>query len=95
VGDSAYTPGLTVGNHCVQLDIADNGPNDANLALGTIADPSGVAAGAVVVPPDTRVAGSSGCSLSAKPVNPLDRGDWWLLLGFAAWMGFVIRRKRA
>ena len=36
----------------------------------------------------------AGCSLSATPVNPLDRGDWWLLLGFVAWMGFVARRKR-
>ena len=35
-----------------------------------------------------------GCSLSAGPVNPLERGDWWLLLGFVAWMGFVARRKR-
>jgi hypothetical protein len=95
IGDSAYTPGLTVGNHCVQLDIADNGPNDADPTPGTIADPSGVAAGAVVVPPDNRITSSSGCSLSANPVNPLERGDWWLLLGFVAWMGFVARRKRA
>lgn len=95
VGNSAYTPGLIVGNHCVQLDIADNGPNDANPASGTFADPSGVAAAAVVTPPDNRTTGSSGCSLSTTPVNPLERGDWWLLLGFVAWMGFVVRRKRA
>jgi hypothetical protein len=93
--DPSYTPGLTAGNRCVQLDIADNGPNDANGAVGTVSDPSGVAAAAVVEPPDTRTTSSSGCSLSAGPVNPLERGDWWLLLGLVAWMGFVIRRKRA
>ena len=45
---------------------------------------------------DTNVSKGAGCSLSATPVNPLERGDWWLLLGFIAWMGgLVAKRKRA
>ena len=43
---------------------------------------------------DTEVGSRFACSLSTKPVNPLERGDWWLLLGFVAWLSFVIRRKR-
>ena len=94
-GDASYKTGLVTGSHCVLLDIADNGPNDNDPTVGAIADPSGVTSPVAVTPPDTRVSGSSGCSLSANPVNPLKSGDWWLLLGFVAWMGFVIRRKRA
>jgi hypothetical protein len=95
VNDASYTPGLTAGNRCVQLDIADNGLNDANAAVGTIDDPSGVAAGAVVVPPKDLSTSSSGCSLSADPVSVLKRADWLLLLGFVGWLGLVARRKRA
>lgn len=95
INHASYTPGLTVGNRCVQLDIADNGPNDASAVVGTVADPGGVAAGAVVVPADTRTTSSSGCSMTTRSIKPLDRGDWWLLLGFVAWLGFVARRKRA
>jgi hypothetical protein len=51
----------------------------------------------VVEVPDPNVGSrfGLGCSMSTKPINPLERGDWWLLLGLVAWMGFVIRRKRA
>jgi hypothetical protein len=47
--------------------------------------------------PDTNVGSrfGLGCSMSTKPINPLEHGDWWLLLGFVAWLGFVARRKRA
>ena len=94
-GAGAYTAGLTAGNYCVQLTITDGGLNDADgAANGTVVDPGGVFA-STVTPVDNRAASSSGCSLSANPVNPLERGDWWLLLGFVAWMGLVIRRKRA
>ena len=45
---------------------------------------------------DTNVSKGVGCTLSTTPVNPLERGDWWLLLGFVAWMGgLVAKRKRA
>ena len=43
-GDSSWQPGLTAGHWCVQLQIEDGGPNDADaLANGTIVDPGGVA----------------------------------------------------
>jgi hypothetical protein len=49
-----------------------------------------------MVAADTNVSKGVGCTLSTTPVNPLERGDWWLLLGFVAWMGgLVAKRKRA
>lgn len=93
-GSTAYTPGLTAGNRCVRLDIADGGPNDSNPNSGIIGDPSGVAAGAVVVPQKNLATSSGGCSLSADPVSVLKRADWLLLLGFVGWLGLIARRKR-
>jgi hypothetical protein len=38
---------------------------------------------------------STGCSISTKPVNALERGDWWLVAGFLAWLGALrMRFKR-
>jgi hypothetical protein len=92
-GSGAYVTPVT-GHSCLQLTIVDGGPNDADgAANGTVVDPGGVATcyycGAY--------SGGSygGCSLSITPVSPLERGDWWLLLGFVAWLGYAIRRKRA
>ncbi len=45
-GDDSYEPGLAQGHFCVQLTIADGGPNDGDAALGpngVIEDPGGVA----------------------------------------------------
>jgi hypothetical protein len=43
-GDSSWQTGLNAGHWCVQLQIEDGGPNDADtLANGTIVDPGGVA----------------------------------------------------
>jgi hypothetical protein len=40
----AYRPGLAAGDACVQLTLADGGPNDADgLANGVIRDPGGLA----------------------------------------------------
>jgi hypothetical protein len=44
---------------------------------------------------DTNISDGVGCSMSTHPINPLTRGDWWLLLGFVAWMGLVVKRKHA
>ncbi|WP_105255733.1 thrombospondin type 3 repeat-containing protein [Pseudoalteromonas sp. T1lg75] len=39
-GDNAYTQGLTVGHHCLQLTIEDGGANDADGAVnGQVEDP--------------------------------------------------------
>jgi hypothetical protein len=92
-GSGAYVAPVT-GHSCLQLTIVDGGPNDADgAANGTVVDPGGVAVVTTVPPPIT--SGESGCSLNTTPVNPLERGDWWLLLGFVAWLGYAIRRKRA
>ncbi len=45
-GDEVYQPGLAPGHSCVQLTIADGGPNDGDASLGpngVIEDPGGVA----------------------------------------------------
>ena len=43
-GDSSWQTGLNAGHWCVQLQIEDGGPNDADgLANGSIVDPGGVA----------------------------------------------------
>lgn len=36
--------------------------------------------------------GAKGCSISASPVNALQRGDWLLVTGFLAWLGAVRKR---
>ncbi len=92
-GNVAYTPGLTQGNYCIQLTIVNSGPDDTDLSATTISDPGGVATGVLSAQADTRTSGSSGCSISPKPIDPLKRSDWLLLLGFVAWLGWY-RRKR-
>ncbi|NOX69121.1 MAG: hypothetical protein GXP15_08035 [Gammaproteobacteria bacterium] len=43
-GSSQYTPGMTTGHNCIQLQLEDGGPNDADgEANGSIRDPGGVA----------------------------------------------------
>jgi hypothetical protein len=43
-GDASWTPGLTEGHWCVQVEVEDGGPNDADgVANGAIVDPGGVA----------------------------------------------------
>ena len=43
-GSSQYTPGMTAGDNCIQLQLEDGGPNDADReANGSIRDPGGVA----------------------------------------------------
>jgi len=46
-GDATYVT-LTEGHQCLQVTIADNGPNDKDPVVGTIMDPSGLA---VIGPP--------------------------------------------
>jgi hypothetical protein len=37
----------------------------------------------------------TGCSISTKPVSVMERGDWWLVAGFLAWLGALrMRFKR-
>lgn len=96
-GDPSYTTGLTQGDYCVELTISDGGVDDTDNSGTTISDPGGIAtstapAGATT---DTRTSGTSGCSISPTPVNPLKRGDWWILLGFVAWLGLWRRKRRS
>lgn len=90
-GDAAYTPGLSPGYRCVQLTIADGGPNDADGAVNaTVTDPSGVGIPATSI----AASGHSGCSIATVSVDPAHRADWGIVGGFLAWMGVVARRKR-
>ena len=88
-GSPAYASGLTAGNECLQLTLVDGGPNDADsVANGTVLDPGGIG---VKIPAAT--GSSGGCSLSTGRVNPTERGDWGLILGFIAWLGLLRRRQ--
>ena len=91
-GNAAYGP-LTAGHQCMQVTIADDGPNDKAMGLGTITDPNGIGlpVGAAFV--DNRTSGSGGCSISATPADPAKGGAWWLLTGLLGWMGW--RRRRS
>ncbi|MFC3150850.1 putative Ig domain-containing protein [Litoribrevibacter euphylliae] len=75
-GDEAYQTGLLRFADCVQLNISDGGPNDADgVANGVIEDPSGVSA----IP-----ASSSEVSLSAPDDQPSGSGGvfgFWAILG--------------
>ncbi len=93
-GDSAYSSvGLTPGHSCIQLTIKDGGANDADsVANGVITDPGGVGTtGEHIMVADV----PNGCSMSATPVNPTERADWWLVAGFLSVLALLrgLRRK--
>lgn len=85
-------PGLTGGDNCVRLTILNGGLNDNDGALDTtLVDPGGVAS--AFVPVDDIIPGQSiddaqGCSVSSKPVSPLERADWWVIAAFLTLLGF-------
>lgn len=78
---------------CVQLTIEDNGPNDANPAVGTVDDPGGVAEVASGVLPSPSTSGG-GCTISSNPDAPARDGTWWLVTGLLGWLGWRMRRVR-
>ncbi len=96
-GDAAYIDlsndtSVNLGHQCIQLSITDNGLNDLDPTNGVISDPSGL--GTAGIPPfvDNRTSNTSGCSIAATPVNPAQRGDWWLLAGLIGLLGWVRKR---
>lgn len=94
-GITGYRDGLNAGDRCIQLTLTDGGPNDADgVEDGTISDPGGAGLFAPATAAPTGTSGG-GCSVATTPVDPLARGDWWLLAGFLAWLGAVIHRRRA
>ena len=95
-GDASYVSPPTKGHYCLQLTIKDDGVNDNNTTSGAIAVRGGVASGETVIGPvDTRTSSTSGCSLTTGSANPAERGDWWLVAGFLAWLGALrMRIKR-
>ncbi len=96
-GSSSYNSvGLTPGDQCIQLTIEDGGPNDADgVADGIVTDPGGIGTtGEEIMMADV----PNGCSMSATPVNPTERADWWLVAGFLgalAWLRGMRKKARA
>ncbi|HKJ76480.1 MAG TPA: hypothetical protein VKA64_04675, partial [Gammaproteobacteria bacterium] len=110
VKSAAYTPGagscpapgsadyhpLKSGDLCLELTIADNGPNDSDSTSGTVADPGGLAV-TTVAPAyvDNRTSGSSGCSIeTGRGGGPFSVGDWWIVAAFVGSLGVMHRRRR-
>ncbi len=87
----ASTPGTNNGINGIPMA---NGPFigfSANFNLNA-SETCKVAASAPIQAHDTGVAG---CSISATPVNPFKRGDWFILLGFIGWLGWYRRKRRS
>jgi hypothetical protein len=83
-GDNTYTPGLTVGNNCIQLTIQDGGPNDADGVVNyTVKDPSGIAKASVTASTSSTPPASSGGGTM----------DWPALMGLAV-LALLGRRCR-
>ena len=85
----ASTSGTTSGINGLPMV---NGPFvgfSANFNLGA-SDSCHPAASPLIEAHDT---GVSGCSISRTPVNPFKRSDWFVLLGFVAWLGWWRKRR--
>ena len=89
--EGEFSAGLREGFDCIYMRIYDNGPNDTDSTVGTIADPSGaLLAGSSNVPAGT----SSGCSISGKPVSLISKADWVVVFAFVALLGLKTRISR-
>ena len=98
---SAAADSSHVGDRCIRLSITDNGPNDSNTAIGTIADPSGAGSGTAVTtvtptPDSINSFGSSsqGCSISPAARTSTAGGEWWLVAGFLVWLRALLWRRQ-
>jgi len=90
-GDAAYTLGLSAGNSCLQLTLADGGPNDDDGSLNqAIVDPGGIIL--LTNPRGVTSMSDNGCTLAASSRDPRRSADWWLLVGFLSWL--TMHRKR-
>lgn len=92
-GHTDYVSGLSAGRYCIELTIADGGPNDGDNIPGQVTDPGGPGNGdaATVVLPGQSLGG--GCSMANGNISLGNRMDLWLLAGLLAWLG--IRQRRA
>jgi hypothetical protein len=95
-GDAAYNHnnGLVIGDDCIQLTLQDGGPYDWDTTTaGTVYDPGGVATAQAAGGIELASSGTSGCSMSSKPVSLTDRASWLLVAGFLAILGLIRHRK--
>ncbi|HSH28864.1 MAG TPA: Ig-like domain-containing protein [Thiohalobacter sp.] len=88
----SYSNGLTAGNDCIRLTIADGGSNDGDLSLdGSVFDPGVVAIPAAGPIVDTRTSGSSGgCSIRANQTAGM---EWLLIATLLIGLGYNSRRR--
>jgi len=92
--DAAYTPGLTPGDSCLQLTVADGGPNDDDGTLNQqITDPGSLV---LTTAPRTLtpISQNDGCTLASTPRDPWKRAEWLLIAGFLVWLRIVVRRRQ-
>jgi hypothetical protein len=97
-GSSSYVAGLTAGHRCLQIRIINDGPNDSELvAPNTIADPGGIGVPVPQTAPSSRISSpnSGGCSIATGQRATSQHGEWWLLFGFLAWLGWSRRKQES
>ena len=84
---------LRPGDQCIQVTITDGGPNDDNPAAGVVSDPAGVGVTSGPDSPEAATTGGGGCALGNASASGV-RGDWWLLAGFLAFVGWFRRKAQ-
>ncbi len=95
-GGAVWQPGLTPGHWCVQLTVADGGPNDDDgVANGTVVDPGGVAVlksiNQAPVSEDFGIQGDAGANVVLSPLEHTDDpdGDALTVINASATFGTV------
>ncbi|HFD79126.1 MAG TPA: cadherin repeat domain-containing protein [Gammaproteobacteria bacterium] len=97
----SYTAGLNAGDSCLKLTLTDGsatGGDSDGAADGSISDPGGIGVAASTTVVTSAARGdfdTGGCTLSSRATVSRQRGDWWLIGGFLALVGWLTRRRHA
>lgn len=93
---STVSNGNTVTVHHTSSSAGSTATN-TTLTIGGVSDTfsSTTAAASTAVTEASAPSNMPGCSISSKPDSAIERGDWWLVAGFLAWLGALrMRFKR-
>ena len=91
VGSTEWSNGLTEGDDCVRLSIADGGANDADGQPNGIVVSTGTTVGYAGINADL----VQGCSMTGARSGLKNHIDWLITLLFIAGLGYAAKRKQA